>query len=633
MLFGLFGTNRISTIGASLADQLSKNFQDVQGPRDRRAHRKPSHRELLQQVLTRARQEVVPLRLNFYKKARIANAFKWRLIENGVDATAANELTHDLVLQLSLSSVDMTTSPMSAHQPSTKTKSIKALIEQANALLKSGTFEEAAQRYQDILEIEPSHTASMNNLGACLCQLGRYHEAEPYFRRAVKANPKYAEAHANLGALLRGTGHLVESESHLRRAVKAKPGDVAARINLGLTLLARARPVEARRQFEKALRAAPSNTDGLTGMGQVAVTSGDFSGAEEWFRRALEKNPNLPRPWASLVHIKKMTKDDQNWLKRAEEIIATNLTPLDESSLRFAMGKYNDDVGNFGQAFLHYRRGNDLLKSVASPYDRSAHKKFVDDLVSSHDKGTIAASKADAPSNSRRPLFVVGMMRSGTSLVEQIIASHPKVTGAGELEFWTEVMHRHESVIRRGALDTAAKANIAESYLRTLAGYSEDAVRVIDKAPINSDYLGIINSIFPNARIIYLQRDAIDTCLSCYFQEFLPTMNFTLDLGDLADYYRQHRRLIDHWTDVLPTEALLKVPYGELVSDPEIWIRRILDFVGLEWDDNCLQFQKTQRSVTTASAWQVRQPIHRRSIERWRNYEKFIGPLRQLEGL
>jgi hypothetical protein len=223
------------------------------------------------------------------------------------------------------------------------------------------------------------------------------------------------------------------------------------------------------------------------------------------------------------------------------------------------------------------------------------------------------------------------MMRSGTSLVEQIIASHPAATGAGELEFWNDVVRKHGTVIRRELLGEALRKEVAEDYLRALARHCVDALRVIDKAPINSGYLGVIHSVFPNARIIYMRRDPIDTCLSCYFQQFSPALNFTMDLSDLAHYYREHQRLMAHWRAVLPAGAILDVPYAELVADQEGWTRRILNFVGLEWDQRCLDFHRTERPVVTASYWQVRQRIYSDSVQRWRNYRNFIGPLLDLK--
>jgi hypothetical protein len=171
---------------------------------------------------------------------------------------------------------------------------------------------------------------------------------------------------------------------------------------------------------------------------------------------------------------------------------------------------------------------------------------------------------------------------------------------------------------------------VAEEYLRILEGLSANASRVVDKAPVNSDFLGLIYSVFPNARVIYMQRDPIDTCLSCYFQQFLTGLNFTFDLSDLAHYYREHRRIMAHWRAVLPPGFIFDVPYEELVADQETWSRKMLEFIDLEWDPRCLEFHTNKRQVVTASAWQVRQKIYTSSVARWRKYEKFIGPLKSL---
>ena len=196
-------------------------------------------------------------------------------------------------------------------------------------------------------------------------------------------------------------------------------------------------------------------------------------------------------------------------------------------------------------------------------------------------------------------------------------------------------MRDHEAAILEGrfSIDEPAKKVVAETYLRTLERVSGTALRVVDKAPANSDHLGIIHSIFPNARVIYMQRDPIDTCLSCYFQNFSLAQNFSLDLSDLAHYYQEHHRLINHWRTALPQGSILDVPYEELVADQEAWTRKILNFIELEWDARCLDFQATERPIVTASFWQARQKIFKTSAQRWRNYEKFVGPLLRLKRL
>jgi Sulfotransferase family len=240
---------------------------------------------------------------------------------------------------------------------------------------------------------------------------------------------------------------------------------------------------------------------------------------------------------------------------------------------------------------------------------------------------------AAGASNSNKPIFVMGMPRSGTSLTEQIIASHPSVKGAGELDFWPHAGFEHESAIRQGLVDESTRRKLAEAYLRALETRSGGAQRIVDKTPINCDFLGLIHSAFPNGRMIYMQRDPIDTCLSCYFQQFSPSLNFTMDLSDLANYYRDHHRLMAHWRAVLPPGTILDVPYAELVADQKGWTRKILEFLDLEWNERVLDFQDTQRIVVTASSWQVRQKIYTSSVRRWRNYQKFIEPLRRLEDL
>jgi hypothetical protein len=225
------------------------------------------------------------------------------------------------------------------------------------------------------------------------------------------------------------------------------------------------------------------------------------------------------------------------------------------------------------------------------------------------------------------------MPRSGTSLVEQIIASHPRVKGAGELGFWNAALYTHETVIRRALPDEPMRRKLALAYLDTLASHSRNALRVVDKTPLNFDYLGILHLIFPRARMIYVRRDPVDTCLSCYFQQFSPALNFAMDLSDLAHCYRQHRRLMGHWAAVLPPGTLLEVPYAGLTADQEGWTRRILAFLGLDWDERCLDYSSSQSTVLTASFWQVRQKIFRRSVPRRQNYERFLGPLLSLSDL
>jgi hypothetical protein len=236
-------------------------------------------------------------------------------------------------------------------------------------------------------------------------------------------------------------------------------------------------------------------------------------------------------------------------------------------------------------------------------------------------------------SASDRPLFIVGMPRSGTSLTEQIIASHPAAFGAGELRFWSNVGKQFKREVLMADFDEPFLTNVAADCLLDLANYSTEALRVVDKMPGNVKFVGLIHAVFPNARILHTRRNPIDTCLSIYFQDFNAGHSYSNDLDDLAHYYREYHNRMMHWHSVLPPGVLLDVPYESLVEDQESWSRKIIDFIGLEWDDKCLSFHQTERKVGTASNWQVRQPIYKGSKERWRNYEKFVAPLLPLLGL
>jgi hypothetical protein len=222
------------------------------------------------------------------------------------------------------------------------------------------------------------------------------------------------------------------------------------------------------------------------------------------------------------------------------------------------------------------------------------------------------------------------MPRSGTSLAEQILASHPAVFGAGEISFWDDAFIAHEPQGWTGAAGTKVVSAIADEYLARTAQAPAGALRVVDKMPANFLYAGLIHAVFPRARIIHLRRHPLDTCLSIYFQNFVNSAAFYNDLEHLAHYYREYVRITDHWRAVLPGTAFLEVPYEDLVADQERWTRRMLDFIELPWDPRCLEFHRSERVVITASKWQVRQSINAASVGRWRNYQRYLGPLESL---
>lgn len=624
MLFKWLDGTQATQVGTALADDF---YLQSSPSNEQRRPQGPELQKFLQKFLQQVDRAVQPLKLNVFKRAKLANSFKWRLLEKGVEQAVVDELTQALVLRLTGAAPAATAGEGVSSTRRRGARDAQAMHIEGERLLAGRAFAEALEHYQDAVTLYPRDAAAHNGLGIALAQMTRYEEAEAELRKAIGIRPAFPEAQFNLAGVLQATGRLTESEGPLRRALKLKPAYLDARLSLGMICALVGRLDEARDCYEKVLRTAPRNARAIVGMGSIASLEGRFADAESAARRAIEIDPRTSYAWAALVWLRKMTPADSDWVKRAEELAGSGLSHIDETTLRFAIGKYYDDVGDFARAFASYRRGNELHKLAAQPYDRDARTRFVDAQTQVHTSESLASASVGG-SDSERPVFVLGMPRSGTSLIEQIIASHPAAHGAGEISFW---QMRHEATFLAGQLSGAERRKLAQQYLNVLTRHSASASRVVDKTPFNADYLGVIHAVFPKARIIFLQRDPIDTCLSCYFQQFPVVLNWTMNLEDIAHYYRETQRAAAHWHRVLPPGSVLDVPYAELVSDQETWTRRIIEFIGLPWDERCLEFYNTKRAVNTASVWQVRQKVYNTSVERWRHYEKFIGPLRSLK--
>jgi Sulfotransferase family len=295
--------------------------------------------------------------------------------------------------------------------------------------------------------------------------------------------------------------------------------------------------------------------------------------------------------------------------------------------LEYALGKACDDLKDYASAIGHFDAANRIDKGVTS-YDRTQQAARVEQLIERYTPEYFARHAALGVADPT-PVFVLGMPRSGTTLVEQIVSSHPLVAGGGEREYWVRSGLAWEQSGADG-LTEAVIHRLAADYLAELRRVAPHATRVTDKLPYNFLWIGLIHLALPNARIIHCRRHPVDTCLSIYFAHFARRANFGSDRGDLAWEYRQYERLMAHWRAVLSADRLLDVDYETLVADQEAGTRRLIEFSGLEWDDACLRPESNRRVVMTASSWQARQPVYRSSVARWRNYEKWLGELREL---
>ena len=462
---------------------------------------------------------------------------------------------------------------------------IEALLGVGAISLANGQLQDSADAYRRAFDLQPGSAEILVNLGSAVRGLGRVDTAIGWFRRALTIDPDFAEAHAGLGTALRLQGRSEEAEACLKLAIQLKPDLICA----------------------------------MTAMAESRADQGDFEGAEAWFRRAMSADPDDPEAWAGIPRVRRMTDRDGDWLAGARRIVALAPPPRRLAHLRYALGKHHDDLGEYAEAFDNFAQANALSKLCRPPHDRAVLSARVDEVMRTYDADWLAAVQGGGDASST-PVFVIGMLRSGTTLLEQMLASHPNADGAGELSFWGEAAAR---IGVSGPPDRDLLSLLARDYLSRLG----DARRVVDKMPANFMHLGLIHAAFPNARILHMRRDPIDTCLSIFFQHFESTLTYANDLNDLADYYRRYEQVMAHWRRTLPDGAILDVDYEALVRQPRPVLEGVLDFIDLPWSDDCLAFHRTRRTIITASKWQARQKISTDSVGRWRRYEPFIAPL------
>jgi tetratricopeptide (TPR) repeat protein len=495
-----------------------------------------------------------------------------------------------------------------------------------------GQLPEALAEYDRAIALQPAEPGFHNNKGNARRERGELREAIDCYRQALSLNPGYAEAYYNLGVALQEQGNAEAARDCYRQALTLRPAYPEALSNLGMVLEDLDETGEAEASFRAALRLRPEHAEAHAGLASLRIRQGRFEAAETEIARTLELKPEYPNAWSMRVRTRKMTSDDADWLNTANRLLSRTAPPLsrrERLSLQFAIGKFCDDTRQYDLAFAAYHEANRLQRELEGGFDRAAFTAQVDVLMAGY-TAEVVRRRWEGASSSELPVLIVGMPRSGTTLLEQIIASHPRAFGAGELPFWGRRAKAHQSAVLAANHDSGFIAGSAADYLRDLGQAAGDAERVVDKMPGNFLWLGLIHAVFPQARLLHCRRHPVDTCLSIYFQNFNATHAYGTDLGDLAFYYREYRRLMDHWRQVLPADRFLEVNYEDLIEDPALRSRQVIEFIGLEWDERCLDFHQTERGVATASQWQVRQKIYKSSKARWRHYEQHLGPLREL---
>jgi tetratricopeptide (TPR) repeat protein len=545
---------------------------------------------------------------------------------------------------------------------------VQAHSNRGNALQRLKRFAEAEHAYRGAIELQPAFADAWNNLGTCLRELKRPDEAEAAYRKALELNPNNPDTLDNLALAVKDLDRLDEAADLMRRALAVEQRSDKLYAHYGVILLDQNRHEDAAAATERALALNPDNHDAVNQMGRIVFERGNADAALGYYQRALALMPDKadafnnignalkelgrlddaqqaylesirldPTVTAAYVNFADtMTFTPGNAYLATMEALAAQpheMSKRDRMQLDFALGKAYADLKDFSRSFQHLVAGN-TAKRTTIAYDENAtfdlferiEKTFTRDLIE---------KKSGGGDPSSVPIFVLGMPRSGTTLIEQIIASHPVAHGAGELRILNDValsIHGPDGAALpypefAPLVDAAALRQIGARYVSLLRQLAPEDERVTDKMPSNYYFAGLIHLALPNAKIIHSMRDPVDTCISCFSKLFSAEQNHTYDLGEIGRYYKRYERLMAHWRDVLPAGRILDVRYEDVVSDLENQARRIMAYCGLPWDERCLAFHKTERPIRTASATQVRRPIYKSAVGRWRAYEDHLGPL------
>jgi tetratricopeptide (TPR) repeat protein len=512
------------------------------------------------------------------------------------------------------------------------------------------------------IALDPGVAAWRHDLGIALLALGRLEPAGEAFAAAARLDPNLPSAHHNLAFVLDAMGREDQALVNYEAAARLKPDLVAAQWRLGDLYLARGRRAEAQAAFEAIARAEAGATSGRVAEARAFEAAGDPDGALARLREIVEADPADPAArlalgrllaqagqsaeaadqleqaarmapemeaaWYGVATNRKFTAADAPAIARINAALTRpGLTPSHRQALHFALAKANDDIGKYATAMQHMDAAN-KLRAASARLNRAALLDRVEKLIAATPPGYLDSLPHPGVDDAT-PVLIVGMPRSGTTLVEQILSSHPEVGAGGELQFWGGRDPRRTDFW--SVTDTPeAVRQIADDYLALLGSIAPGASRVTDKMPFNFALLGLISLVFPRATLVHCRRDPIDTCLSIYSTNFEVTFDFAADRGDLVFYYRQYQRLMDHWREVLPADRFVEVQYEDLVSEPEPHARRLVAACGLEWDGACLSPHRNTRRIATASLFQARQPIYRTSVQRWRRYEPWLGELLEL---
>jgi tetratricopeptide (TPR) repeat protein len=524
-------------------------------------------------------------------------------------------------------------------------------------------FEDAAKNFKKASELAPQSAVTYHELGLCLAATRDFLGAIAAFQKAIDLQPNAAPLWHSLGSAYQSIGSYKEAAEAFDTAISISPNDIHGYIAMAHLGLESNDKQSALWFFRKAYGIEPNSFRGQLQLAHALVQERQFTEADVLLRKLIQMKPNAATPYgllASVMHNlgrfdeaseltekaialdplrtsyysqyvsqRKISEKDRPFIETMKRmVIDPQFGPIGAKDLYFAIGKAFNDLKSYEEAMDAYDRGNAIAYENLPPEmrpDREGYVRSLDRLVEFYTRERIAAEATKVGSQSNRPIFIIGMARSGTTLLDQILSSHPKVGSAGELNFWRAKWG--EAVRPEGGYNFSPQ--VPDEFLELLAKYDAFSERVIDKMPSNYLNLGLIRTYFPEAIFLHSKRHPIDNCISMYTTPGLPA-DFVHNKEDIVYIYEQYQRMMEYWTSVVPADRMMEVQYEDLLEDTEAVIRTVLEFCGLEWDPACLEHDQNTKSISTPSAWQARQPIYKTSMERWRNYEGWLGAFGKL---
>jgi len=501
---------------------------------------------------------------------------------------------------------------------------------------KKGRLEEAERLYREVVRDHPDNVDALRMLGRVALSAGRNADAERLFRRAIKLAPDFAGALTDLGRVLKEQNQFEEAIECFGKVIDLEPENPQAHFQLASTLAPAALTYRAIESYRKALALQPKFPGASLGLGHVLKTVGEQEEAIAAYRECISLRPDNGESYWSLANLKtyRLTDDDVAAMEKSLE--KPDLTSQSRVNFLYALAKAHEDREDFEGAWDYYRKGNETQRMLEK-YDPVQTEVLHDSVIDVFTADFLSETQAEGNPDPS-PIFIVGLPRSGSTLIEQILASHSMVEGTSELPYVGRVATSLNRNRADGINYPEAMRELEDIHLRTLGQQyldlaamhrTEGKARFVDKMPNNFPAVGFLHLILPNAKIIDARRHPLDACLSCYRQLFAKGQTFTYDLIDIGEYFLEYERMMDHWHAVLPGKVLT-LQYEEVVGNFEAQVRRLLEHCELPFEEGCLRFYETERPVRTASSEQVRQPIHSRSIGFWKNYESRLGELQEV---